>query len=262
MLVEQMQTAALKPVQTRPLIQGRVRSVRRAFAPTEVSGSYQLPRTVHDRLAATLASVRNREAVYALALFLGRYWSSPARIVTAFPVDRRALAERAANLDLTEGQIRGALRTLEAIGFLDRTEAAPGSRYKPTDEGLHWKPVLWRFGGEFLAGFFAANKRAQRGKERHSRRSGYSRCPEALKPVLGQPRGSKPLSGTRPLESLAASRRTSLKLPKEIPSLREVHSGKKQEELPIQRTSDQTEPQSKLEAALDALKQAVLKNQM
>lgn len=261
MLAEQMQTAALKPLETRPLIQGRVRSVRRAFTPTEVSGSYQLPRTVHDRLAATLASVRNRDAVYALALFLGRYWSSPARIVTAFPVDRRALAERAANLDLTEGQIRGALRTLEAIGFLDRTETAPGSRYKPTDEGLHRKPVLWRFGGEFLAGFLAANKRAQRGKERGSRRLGYSRCSQPPKPVLGQPRGSERLSGARPPESLGLPRSSLLSCPKIEPLFERYFRDTKQEGLPMQRLPDQTEPQSKLEAALDALRQAVLKDQ-
>lgn len=265
MLLEQMQTAAQKPLPTLVQIQGRVRAVRRAFTPTEVSGSYQLPRTVHDRLTAILAPVRNREAAYALALFLGRYWSSPSRIVSAFPVDRRALAGRAANLGLTEGQIRGALRTLEAIGFLDRTEPTPGSRYQATDKGLQRKPVIWRFAGEFLSGFLAANtrsKRAQRGKERRSASPGYSRSPEPLKPVLGQPRRSEPLSGSGSMRSLEVPRLSSLSIPNTDSTYGRYLRDSKQEVLPIERVSDRTEPQSGLEAALFALKQAVLKSQI
>lgn len=240
MLAEQMQTAVQRPLQ----IQGRVRTVRRAFTPTEVSGSYKLPRAVHDRLTAILAPVRNREAVYALALFLGRYWSAPVRIVTAFPVDRRALAERATNLDLTEGQIRGALRTLEAIGFLNRTEDAPGSRYRPTDEGLHRKPVLWRFGGEFLLGFLMANKRAQRVKEQ-----GPSARREIALSILPRPLAVPP----RPIP---------LTCPKSMISEREILMGKKKIVVEQMRVPLQVERHSKLEAALDALKQAVMNKQV
>lgn len=240
MLAEQMQTAVQRPLQ----IQDRVRTVRRTFTPTEVSGSYKLPRAVHDRLTAILAPVRNREAVYALALFLGRYWSAPARIVSAFPVDRRALAERAANLDLTEGQIRGALRTLEAIGFLIRTEIAPGSRYRPTDEGLHRKPVLWRFGAEFVSGFLMANKRAQRGQGRRS-----SARREIVPSILPRPL-AVPL---RPIP---------LSCPKSIISEGEILMGKKKIAVEQMRIPLQSESHSKLEAALDALKQAVMNKQI
>lgn len=236
MLVGQMQTAVQRPLQT----QGRVRTVRRSFTPTELLGSYKLPRAVHDRLTAILAPLRNREAAYALALFLGRYWSSPARIVSAFPVDRRALAERAANLDLTEGQIRGALRTLEAIGFLDRTENAPGSRYRATDEGLHRKPVLWRFGGEFLSDFLAANKRAQRGKERR----------------LLVRREIVPSIPSRPLA--VPLRPIPLTCPKSRISEGEILMGKQKIATEKVWSPLQTEAHSKLEAALDALKQAVM----
>src|SRR4051794_33159769 len=96
----------------------RRRSSRRPFTPAS-AGPYRLPHDVRDRLAAALAPYRNRDAALALATFLGRFWSTPARLLAAFPVDRRELAAHAA-LDLTEARIRGAIRTLEEVGFLDR----------------------------------------------------------------------------------------------------------------------------------------------
>ena len=60
-----------------------------------------------DRLTAALMPFRNRDAAFALATFLGRFWSTPNRLLTAFPIDRRELADHAA-LGLTEA--RGACR--------------------------------------------------------------------------------------------------------------------------------------------------------
>jgi hypothetical protein len=77
----------------------------------------------------------------------------------SFPIDRRALADHA-GLNLTEARVRGAIRTLEAVGFLDRAIPAPGSLYKPTADGLHRKPVLFVFGSDYAPAFIAANKRA------------------------------------------------------------------------------------------------------
>src|SRR5215207_6592875 len=123
------------------------REIRSAFHPPAArSGGYTLPKAAQDRLTTSLTGFRNREAAFALAVFLARYWSAPGRLERAFPIDRRALAERAASLDLTEGQVRGAMGTLEKVGFLDRDIPPPGSRYKATPEGLHRKPVLFRFG--------------------------------------------------------------------------------------------------------------------
>src|SRR5436309_915000 len=90
----------------------RRRSNRRAFTPSPPAGPYRLPRDVRDRLTAALVPFRNRDAAFALATFLGRFWSAPNRLLSAFPIDRRELADHAA-LGLTEARVRGAIRTLE-----------------------------------------------------------------------------------------------------------------------------------------------------
>src|SRR5215210_705623 len=149
----------------------RSRSNRRAFTPAS-AGPYRLPRDVRDRLAAALMPFRNRDAAFALATFLARYWSTPARLLTAFPIDRRELAAHAA-LGLTEARVRGAIRTLEEVGFLDRAVTS-GSTHKPTPDGLHRKPVLFMFGTDYGPLFSAANKRAAAARER---RSGSRRSP-------------------------------------------------------------------------------------
>src|SRR5215212_716768 len=152
----------------------RHRSNRRAFTPSP-AGPYRLPHDVRDRLAAALMPFRNRDAAFALAVFLGRFWSTPARLLTAFPIDRRELAEHAA-LGLTEARVRGAIRALEEVGFLDRAVAS-GSTHRPTPDGLHRKPVLFLFGSDYGPLFGAANKRAAAVRER---RSGSRRGSPAL----------------------------------------------------------------------------------
>jgi len=126
-----------------------------------------LPRDAHERLTIALASFKNREAAYALAVFIARYHSAPSRIIDAFPIDRRALADRP-DLGLTEDRIRGAIRILEAVGFLDRAIAG-GSTHKKTSDGeLHRKPILFRLGAEYAPAFIAANRRAAAARGRHS----------------------------------------------------------------------------------------------
>ena len=121
----------------------RRRGSRQPFAPSQ-GGVYRLPYDVRDRLTAALMPYRNRDAAFALATFLGRFWSTPARLLAAFPIDRRELAEHAA-LGLTEARVRGAIRALEEVGFLDRAVVS-GSTHRPTPDGLHRKPVLFMFG--------------------------------------------------------------------------------------------------------------------
>src|SRR3954470_2309119 len=54
----------------------RVRSLRRPFTPPRTAGPYRLPRDAWDQLVSALAPARNRDAALALAVFLGRFWST------------------------------------------------------------------------------------------------------------------------------------------------------------------------------------------
>ena len=142
----------------------RPRSVRRAFKPAPAPGPYRLPHDIRDRLAAALTPYRNRDAAYDLATFLGRFWSSPARLTRTFVIDRRALAQVAA-LDLTEARVRGAIRALEEVGYIDRA-VTRGSPYQPTPEGLRRKPVEFQFGTDYVPLLVGANRRAAAARER------------------------------------------------------------------------------------------------
>src|SRR3954451_8096620 len=84
----------------------RSRSNRHPFTPLS-AGPYRLPRDVRDRLATDLAPFRNRDAAFALATFLGRFWATPSRLLTAFPIDEtreRAGAGRSAFAGLRLGR--------------------------------------------------------------------------------------------------------------------------------------------------------------
>jgi hypothetical protein len=160
----------------------RTRNVRRPFMPSCNGGPYRLPGDVQDRLATALTSFKNRDAAFALAVFIGRYHSAPGRIIDAFPLDRRALAGRP-DLALTEDRIRGAIRTLEAVGFLDRAMTSGSTHQKTSDGDLHRKPILFQIGSDYAPSFLAANRRAAAARDR---RSGERR---ALAPS-SSPRGS------------------------------------------------------------------------
>jgi hypothetical protein len=122
--------------------------------------AYRLPRSVADRLETSLSGRKNAAACLALATWLGRFWSAPRRLLYSFPIDRRAIAGRE-DLGLTEARVRGAIAVLEEIGFLARYEPDPGKRYQRTAEGLHRRPLLFRFGEEYGVAFTKANARAE-----------------------------------------------------------------------------------------------------
>lgn len=175
----------------RPLA-ARVRSVRRPFRPSAGEGAYRLPHDVRDRLGSALAPFRNREAAFALATFLARFWSVPGRVASAFPIDRRELADRP-DLGLTEKRVRSAIQTLEAVGFLERSLAASGSRYRATEDGLHRKPILFVFGPEYAPAFLGANRRAQaaRGDDQRTRRPLQPSAPSQPSAALSEARSLK-----------------------------------------------------------------------
>lgn len=133
----------------------------------ESAGPYRLPSDIQAYLASALGALRNRDAAYALAVFLARYWSAPRKLALGFPIDRRALAAHP-ELGLSEHQVRAARDTLERIGFLVREEQAPGHRYQRTAEGPHRRPILFRFGPEHAPAFAKANARAQAARGAHS----------------------------------------------------------------------------------------------
>src|SRR3954447_19915523 len=169
----------------------RVRSLRRPFTPSPSAGPYRLPHDVRDRLAAALMPFRNRDAGFALAVVLGRFWSTPARLLAAFPIDRRELADHD-TLGLTEARVRGAIRALEEVGFLNRAVAS-GSTHRATPDGLHRKPVLFMYGSEYGPLFGAANRRAAAARERRSgSRRGVSGLPASRRPSAGLP-AARPL---------------------------------------------------------------------
>jgi hypothetical protein len=148
---------------------------------------------VKDRLTSALERFRNRESALALATFLGRFWSMPGRVALPFPIDRRALADHQ-DLGLTEGEVRGAIRVLERVGFLDRALTS-GSRYKATEHGLRRKPIPFTFGGEYAPLFIAANARAAvaRGGQERGRRVDIPDIRQrASAAVLGAPNFSSP----------------------------------------------------------------------
>lgn len=215
----------------------RLRSCRRPFSPTEPAGPYKLPRPVLDCLTVRLRVFRNRDAAFALAVFLGRYWSAPKRLGLPFPIDRRALTDHAA-LALTEAQIRGAIGTLEAVGFLDRAETR--RRYQATANGLHRRPILFSFGLEVLTAFETANRMAQaRAQEAGGRRRVLSR-------------GGIPAPAPRP--SCPALTGLQSSSPKNTSSLeRGVIMGDHKKSLAEGRTAPPAEPNPSLEDALTRL---------
>src|SRR5687767_14759858 len=153
------------------------------MAPPMEPTMYRLPHEIRSRLSTSLRPYKNREAAMALAVFLARFWSTPKRLGNPFPIDRRALANRP-DLGLTEAKVRGAIRTLEAVGFLNR-KLVTGSKHQPTALGLHRRPILFQFDGEFAGLFSLANRRSKSPKGKSS---------EASKVLMGENR--KPLPRT------------------------------------------------------------------
>ena len=187
MIAVQHQLAFARPLSS------RVRSVRRPFRPARGEGAYRLPHDVRDHLSAALAPFRNREAAFALATFLARFHSNPDRLLGGFMVDRRELADRP-DLALTEARVRGAIRALEAIGYLERG-LTTGSTHKATEDGLRRKPIRFVFGSEYVPLFRAANQRARRA---HKASAGGDRAARRVVTPSVAPRPSTgPFEGQR-----------------------------------------------------------------
>lgn len=137
---------------------------RDPFSPGAPVGPYRLPSGVSEALGRLLAPFRNREATFALAVFLARHWSSRDRLGREFPICRRSLADHP-KLGLSEGRIKGAIALLERVGFIERPLTVKGSGYRATEEGLRRKPILFRFGAWFAGAFQEANRKAGKARQ-------------------------------------------------------------------------------------------------
>ena len=219
------------------------RPSQRPFSPPQGDGVYKLPREAQDRLQTALAPCRNRDAAHRLAVFLGRFWSAPKRIGDAFPIDRRALAQHQ-HLGLTESEVRGAIATLERVGFLIRDTLKKGSRYKATADGLHRKPILYRFDSEYGFLFAQANRRAELARQQRPAVASSSAAPTMA--VRGPTRALIPAVVPMARPAIAIS-------PKDKnQSKTEVLMGEK-----TLRFAGDIEPDSPLERALRSLKKAI-----
>lgn len=132
---------------------------RGPFVPDTSSSPYRLPRGICEGLERSLAPFRNRDAAFALAVFLGRHWSGFERLGQSFPICRRALANHP-KLGLSEGRVKGAIATLERVGFIERAITMKASAYRATENGLRRKPIQFMFGGWTIPGFQGANQTA------------------------------------------------------------------------------------------------------
>jgi len=203
--------------------------VKGTAAPSARRGDgYRLPRIIDVRLSAAVMGLRNVEAVMRLAVFLARFHTAPGRLGRTFPVDRIALAGHG-ELNLSEARVRGALAALERVGFLERQEV-PGSAYRLTAQGLHRKPVLWKFGSVFGLLFEKANTAALAARGARS---------SARRPIV-------PAVAPRPPLSPPVARPAPLLARKDPPAV-SVSSG----------DQNRAGPESGLEAALARLRKVV-----
>jgi hypothetical protein len=222
----------------------RLRSCRRPLQAAPASGRYSLPRPILDRLQAALAPAKNREAALVLAVFLARYWTSPARLGQPFVIDRRALCGHR-DLPLTEARVRGAIAALEEVGYLERIVPEPGRRYQRTPEGLHRHPLAFRFGGEFASLFAVANKRPCRGPQKPQ----DGRRPLPASPVPA----TRPRLSWGPPEQRAKSPKNTSQNPTFV-GLGELAKRHSRTSLPL---PESRHPDSGVEAALRKLGEAI-----
>jgi hypothetical protein len=130
--------------------------------------------------------------------------------------------------------VRGAIRTLETVGFLDRSSL--GRRYQRTATGLQRQPIIFVFGAAVRSAFEAANRRAlqraQKAMERNRRQLGFA----PLATVQGR--------STAPLPPSA-------KPPKDKGEAENVLMGR------LSHRSTPLEPNCSLDEALERLRRAI-----
>lgn len=135
----------------------RPMGVKQFTPPTDETSPFRLPKSVRKAACVALSPYRSRDAAFRLLSFLARFWTHPTRLDRSWPVDRRGLANHRL-LGLTEGEVRGALRTLEKAGVVVREPMERRHAYRPTEQGLRRSPIMWRFAVPFLTMFRMVNR--------------------------------------------------------------------------------------------------------
>jgi hypothetical protein len=91
--------------------------------------------------------------------------------------------------------VRGAILTLERVGFLDRPITGKGSAYRRKGDELHRKPVLFVFGSDYRAEFATANQRSQAKRQDRKPKQQRPGAPVANSPKDRNPRKEEVLMG-------------------------------------------------------------------
>ena len=122
------------------------------FLPSPYCGDYKLARSVHRLLSVLLKGFKNGYASYKVAVWLAKMNAGPKRLKTTFPIVRMVLKNRE-DLGLTEDEIRGSIRTLLRVGYIEVVPHPAGDIYQQTDEGVRRLPIQYRFSGQFYQTF-------------------------------------------------------------------------------------------------------------
>jgi hypothetical protein len=135
---------------------------KRAWIPSSWSGNFRLPIRIADRLKADSGHLRNRDAVFTLIVYLARHHAGPKTIArgtrTGFWIVREALAQ-SEKVNLTEDQVRGAIKAAIALGIIEPLLSPEEMRQPGRRANL---PQLYRFTGDYAEMFKAVARRAHR----------------------------------------------------------------------------------------------------
>ena len=136
------------------------------------------------------------------------------------------------------------MATLEKVGFLVREIPPARARYQRTVDGLHRRPIVWRFGPDFALEFAKANARAQ--ADRGARSADRRTQPVSSRPTSLQGAPMAPAVVAQ-IETPAVS----------VFHLGEKPSGTVARGFPEGRTAGPPEPNAALDDALARLRVAI-----
>ncbi len=176
-------TEAFQPAGETPVLgsifysRSRTPARKRAWVPSSWSGNFRLPIRIADRLKADTGHLRNRDAVFTLVVYLARHHAGPKTIArgtkTGFWIVRAALAQ-SEKVDLTEDQIRGAIKAAIAVGIIEPLLSREEMRQPGRRANL---PQLYRFTSDYAEMFTAVARRARRLSNALSNSVSFSKSP-------------------------------------------------------------------------------------